>query len=561
MSNELTTSTEHNLSLASTHDSWDGNHFLQAFRAGEQWLLQHVPHLNQLNVFPVPDGDTGTNMHLTLTAALYSVVPAASCALVLDQVYRGALMGARGNSGVILSQILHGLAKGLSNHDVCGPEEFAQALEKAAESAYSSTSNPREGTILTVIRETSEAVKQAIREKRADMLTVLQTAVQAARDAVERTPELLQVLREANVVDAGGKGLYIILEGMLRWARGDSLVEDAAVLDAQASIIPNIEELHGEDEYGFCTNLLLKGINMPRAAMHQHFNEVGTSVVVVGDDSLLRVHVHTLRPGDILNYAMQFGEAIKIEIANMDQQRREIQEQQQHATSTVPLQSPTPTGRVGVVAVAPGAGFAEIFRSFGVEGIVSGGQTANPSTQELLAAVEQLAQDEVIILPNNSNILLAAEQAARMSSKRVAVVPSRTVPQGITAMVRFQPDDDLDENIATMLPELKHVVTAEVTTAVRDVTLGGVQVQAGHSIAVLDGTLVAADSDIGVVIDTMLERIQMDQHEYITIYYGQRIAREQAHALAQRLQERYPDYTIELLSGGQPVYDYIFAAE
>ncbi|NJL34272.1 MAG: hypothetical protein HC893_10905 [Chloroflexaceae bacterium] len=284
-------------------------------------------------------------------------------------------------------------------------------------------------------------------------------------------------------------------------------------------------------------------------------------MVVVGDDSLLRVHVHTLRPGDILNYAMQFGEAIKIEIANMDQQRREIQEQQQHATSTVPLQSPTPTGRVGVVAVAPGAGFAEIFRSFGVEGIVSGGQTANPSTQELLAAVEQLAQDEVIILPNNSNILLAAEQAARMSSKRVAVVPSRTVPQGITAMVRFQPDDDLDENIATMLPELKHVVTAEVTTAVRDVTLGGVQVQAGHSIAVLDGTLVAADSDIGVVIDTMLERIQMDQHEYITIYYGQRIAREQAHALAQRLQERYPDYTIELLSGGQPVYDYIFAAE
>ncbi|NJO06379.1 MAG: DAK2 domain-containing protein [Chloroflexaceae bacterium] len=561
MSNELTTSTEHNLSLASTHDSWDGNHFLQAFRAGEQWLLQHVPHLNQLNVFPVPDGDTGTNMHLTLTAALYSVVPAASCALVLDQVYRGALMGARGNSGVILSQILHGLAKGLSNHDVCGPEEFAQALRKGAESAYSSTSNPREGTILTVIRETSEAVKQAIREKRADMLTVLQTAVQAARDAVERTPELLQVLREANVVDAGGKGLYIILEGMLRWARGDSLVEDAAVLDAQASIIPNIEELHGEDEYGFCTNLLLKGINMPRAAMHQHFNEVGTSVVVVGDDSLLRVHVHTLRPGDILNYAMQFGEAIKIEIANMDQQRREIQEQQQHATSTVPLQSPTPTGRVGVVAVAPGAGFAEIFRSFGVEGIVSGGQTANPSTQELLAAVEQLAQDEVIILPNNSNILLAAEQAARMSSKRVAVVPSRTVPQGITAMVRFQPDDDLDENIATMLPELKHVVTAEVTTAVRDVTLGGVQVQAGHSIAVLDGTLVAADSDIGVVIDTMLERIQMDQHEYITIYYGQRIAREQAHALAQRLQERYPDYTIELLSGGQPVYDYIFAAE
>ncbi|NJL34271.1 MAG: DAK2 domain-containing protein [Chloroflexaceae bacterium] len=274
MSNELTTSTEHNLSLASTHDSWDGNHFLQAFRAGEQWLLQHVPHLNQLNVFPVPDGDTGTNMHLTLTAALYSVVPAASCALVLDQVYRGALMGARGNSGVILSQILHGLAKGLSNHDVCGPEEFAQALEKAAESAYSSTSNPREGTILTVIRETSEAVKQAIREKRADMLTVLQTAVQAARDAVERTPELLQVLREANVVDAGGKGLYIILEGMLRWARGDSLVEDAAVLDAQASIIPNIEELHGEDEYGFCTNLLLKGINMPRAAMHQHFNEL-----------------------------------------------------------------------------------------------------------------------------------------------------------------------------------------------------------------------------------------------------------------------------------------------
>lgn len=553
--------------------AWDGTHLVQAFHAAEQWLKQHVPAINRLNVFPVPDGDTGTNMHLTLAAALYGVTPAASCALVTDQVYRGALMGARGNSGVILSQILYGIAQALSNHDICGPVELAHALSRASTTAYLSTSDPREGTILTVIREMGEAAQQALKQAGADLLSVLSAAVEGARTAVERTPTLLKVLHDAGVVDAGGQGLYIIFEGMLRWARGESLTVVKSATDEQEMLTPAFTDVHGEDAFGYCTNLLLRGEGLPIEGIRHHMDTVGRSVVVVGDDSLVRLHIHTLRPGDILNYVMQYGELLRIEIANMDQQRAALHQHTSGDTSGVepPYRdmqrisslnnTARSTGRVGVVAVAPGKGFAEIFRSFGAGAVITGGQTMNPSTQDVLAAIESLPQDEVVILPNNSNVILAARQTVKLTRKHVGVIVSKTVPQGVAAMIRFNATSDLNANVAAMQEELAHVATAEITTAVRDAWLAGQAVRAGQFIALLDGELVVAGDSVEEVIDAVLERMDMGKRENLTIYYGQDVSVQKAQMLAERLQACYPEHEIEVRSGGQPVYNYILSAE
>ncbi len=539
---------------------WDGNSMLQALHAAEHWLRQHVPAINQMNVFPVPDGDTGTNMHLTLSAALYGVVPVASCALLANQVYRGALMGARGNSGVILSQILRGIASGLAEHDMCGPEEFVHALEAASATAYHSTSDPREGTILTVIRETSEAVRAAFETHTHTLHSLLAVAVDAARAAVERTPTMLAVLREAGVVDAGGQGLYIIFDGMYRWVKGEPFeLDHQPIPDDGTAMIPHAM-LHGEDDYGYCTNLLVQGTELPFEVIRAHMEAVGTSTVVVGDRDLIRIHVHTERPGDILNYVMQFGEPIRIEITNMDQQRREIKQQTIEPLAPEPDRS---TAQVGVVVVAAGSGFTTLFTNLGGDAValVSGGQTANPSTSELLEAAEQLPQSEVIVLPNNGNVLLAAQQAASMSQKQIAVLPTKTIPQGLAAMVRYSPDVDLATCLARMQPELTRVRTVEITTAVRDAMISGLQVRQGQTIALLDGTLVAAGQSADEVIRIAMQRIQIEQYELITIYYGAHISHAQAEALAATIQAAYPAHELELRAGRQPVYDFILAAE
>lgn len=542
---------------------WDGAHLLQALQAAGEWLQQHIAAINALNVFPVPDGDTGTNMHLTMAAALNDITPDASCARVSEQVYRKALMGARGNSGVILSQILRGFAQGLAGHALCGPAELAGALVQASATAYRGASAPREGTILTVIREAGEAAQAAQTDGDATLLAVLEAATAEARASVERTPTLLKVLRDAGVVDAGGQGLLIILEGMLRWARGETVrLAHDAVIDQEFAVA--FKDIHGADDFGYCTNVLLGGVGLPFEDIRRHMNEVGTSVVVVGDEALVRIHVHTPRPGDILNYALQFGELLQIEIANMDQQRAALQQAAaQPAPSSAP---PAPTSveafsPIGVVAVAPGEGFAEIFRSLKVGAVVIGGQTMNPSAQDLVRAIESLPQPEVIILPNNSNVIMTARQAAELTDREVRVIPSRTVPQGIAAMVGFGYQRDLAANVAAMEQKLQHVVTAEVTTAVRDATVDSVAVRAGQTIALLNGDLIEAGDDAEAVIDAIAARMGLEDLEILTIYHGQHVAMEQAEDLAARLGAGYPDLDIEVKSGGQPFYDYIISAE
>jgi DAK2 domain fusion protein YloV len=504
-------------------------------------------------------------MSLTLSGAVQDVAPDESCAVVSERVKYWATMRGRGNSGIILSQVLRGMAQALAGHQQMGGAELAAALAQASTTAYQAVMKPVEGTMLTVIREASEAA-QATASRDAALVVVLEAAVEGARESVRRTPELLKTLRDAGVVDAGGQGLALILEGMLRYARGEPLDLDAA---QPRSPVIAFEDIHGPDDFGYCTNFVLQGSGLPFEEFRTTLAEMGQSAVIVGDDELIKVHIHMLLPGDALNYAMRFGALSAIEITNMDLQRAALHQKSAELKVTsdeldhpslVTDHSSLETD-VGVVAVAPGAGFAAIFRSLNVDAVIGGGQTMNPSTEDLLQAIERLPQPDVIVLPNNGNIVMAARQAAEMSAKRVRVLPTKTLPQGIAAKLSFNYQAGLDDNIRAMEAALRQVGTAEITTAVRDATVGGVQVRAGQTIGLLDGNLVTAADDREQVIGDLLERMGLDEREIVTVYYGQMTAHTEAEALAQRIQARFPNVEIEVQDGGQPLYDYIISAE
>ncbi len=553
----------------------DGVMLLRGLEAAAHWLEQHVGEVNALNVFPVPDGDTGTNMHLTLGAAVKDVQPLPSAAAVADQVYRKALMGARGNSGVILSQIIRGFAEGIDGKAQLDGPGLAEAFRRAAERAYKAVMKPTEGTILTVARVAGEdAVAAAAAD--AGYTQVLAAAVAGANRAVAETPNQLKQLRDAGVVDAGGKGLAIVLEGLLKQARGETI--ERPVGSAAVEVAFDIDEIHSEDDFGYCTTFLLEGSDIPFEDVRAMIANMGQSVVVVGDETLVKAHVHTERPGDVLNYAIGFGALTGIEIANMDKQRAAIKDTGLVSTesSRAPKESAAALGGgtrgavvedeevapIGIVAVAPGQGFVDIFQSLNVGNVITGGQTMNPSTKDLVEAISQLPQREVIVLPNNSNILMASRQAQELVDKTVRIIPSKTVPQGMVAMLAFNYTEDLEDNVAAMTKALGNVRTLEITTAVRDATVDDKAVRSGQTIGLLDGTLVEAGDDRDAVIDAMLERVDMDRYEVVTIYYGATTAEAQAQVLADRITERYSHLdTVEVQSGDQPFYDFIISAE
>lgn len=583
-----------------TTDGWDGVQLLAALRHAAQWLEQHVDAVNALNVFPVPDGDTGTNMSLTLNGALEGVAVDPSCAVVADRVRYWATMRGRGNSGIILSQVLRGIAQVLVGHTRMDAPTLVAALTQASVTAYQAVMKPVEGTMLTVIREASEAAQAAVVEG-ATVVTVLAAATQGAHESVERTPNYLKLLRDAGVVDAGGRGLALILEGMLRYAQGEAI--DISARTALQPIEIAFTDIHGPDDFGYCTNFVLHGNAMPYDDIRSTMAGMGQSVVVVGDHQLIKVHLHTLRPGEALNYAVQFGALSQIEITNMDLQREALQdrgvplsEAKVRQTIDEPMLGPVniSTGAhngatahydlaamrrqssvserssavvetavvadVGVVAVAPGEGFAAIFRSLHAQ-IVAGGRMMNPSTADILAAIDLAPQEEVIVLPNNGNILLTARQAAQLSGKRVEVISSRTAPQGIAALLAFNYQADLAGNIQAMDAAMRQVRTAEITRAVRDATVDGVAVRAGQTIGLLDGAVTVADDQADVVIDALLDDLALDTHEIVTVYYGQAVRAAAAAALAARIGARYPDLEIEVQEGGQALYDYILSVE
>lgn len=556
----------------------DGAHLLSGLQAAAHWLEQHVGDVNALNVFPVPDGDTGTNMHLTLSAAVTGVASDPSAGHVADQVYRKALMGARGNSGVILSQIIRGFAEGVADKPALDGSAMGEALRRAAERAYKAVMKPTEGTILTVARVAGEHAEQAAASG-ADWIAVLQAAVQAADQAVADTPSMLKQLRDAGVVDAGGKGYHVVLEGFLRYARGEDM--DLGTVVAPVAVAFDIAELHGEDDEGYCTTFLVEGEGIPFEQVRETVANMGTSVVVVGDETLVKAHVHTPRPGDVLNYAIQYGALTHIEIANMDKQTEAIRSTgrvssgatrapKEAATDLIgkngafPSSSDEPVAQVGIVTVAPGSGFAELFRSLNAGEVVTGGQTMNPSTQNLVEAITDLPQHEVIILPNNGNILLAANQAVDVldGQKTVRVVPSRTLPQGMAALLAFNYSAPLGTNADAMTSAMANVRTFEITTAVRDAVVDDTPVREGQTIGLLDDKLVEAGDDRAAVIDALFLHIPMDEYEIVTLYYGANVDEGQAQALAERITDTYTHLDgVDVQHGGQPFYDFVISVE
>ena len=526
-------------------DSWDGQSLRKMFGAAGRFLRRNASAINALNVFPVPDGDTGTNMLLTLEAALEraNLCPDRSCSAVAQAMAEGALMGARGNSGVILSQIFRGLAQEFEGQEHFSGKDLARALKRSTELAYKAVSHPVEGTMLTVLREASEAAS-SMTFSNDELLKVMERVVQEAQNSVARTPELLPVLRESGVVDAGGQGLYVILEGILHFLKGEKLPEEQKVPAQVAS-----EGASEETRYGYCTEFLLQGEGLRPDEIRKVLAQMGESVMVVGDENLVRVHLHTLDPGSAISYGTRLGTLKQVKIENMDEQHRDFL-----------ARKVLPSSAISIVAVVSGEGLTRVFESLGAL-VVPGGETMNPSVKDMLHVVESAPTDEVIILPNNSDVLPVAHQVRQLCSKRAEVIPSKTIPQGIAAILSFDPERDLKSNVKAMQKGLSSVRTGEVTTAVRSMRYKGLSVKKGQRIGFLDGELVATSEKKEQVIQQLLSQMNVEQYELLTLYYGSGVSSSELDNLSQLLRQQYPNLQVEILFGGQLHYDYIISLE
>ncbi|MBI3287514.1 MAG: DAK2 domain-containing protein [Chloroflexi bacterium] len=555
----------------------DGQDFARMLGVATAWLERYVPAINALNVFPVPDGDTGTNMLLSMQAALKEVRESSSDSVVAaaKAAAYGSLMGARGNSGVILSQILRGLANGLEGAETMGSQEFARGLSQGSITAYQGVIQPVEGTMLTVVREAAEAA-QAAASAGADLIGVLERTVAAARQSVAKTTSLLDVLREAGVVDAGGEGLYVILDGFLRYLKGEELpIAQLPQMAPGVRLEAPAPTGQGQMEWGYCTEFIIQGQALSLPRIRKRIAGLGDSALVVGDSDLIKVHVHTFDPGKVLSFASGQGILHKIKIDNMQDQHHQYLLLGQEAGRAKAEVGPSlgtlapsisrPEARVepgiGVVAVVVGEGLRRVFESLGATGVVPGGQTMNPSTQEILGPLEAQPSEHIILLPNNKNIWMAAEQARKLSKKQVRVVPTQTLPQGVAALLAFNPKLDLETNLQAMHKAAGSVHTLEITTAVRPTSSQGIVVKKGHFIALLNDQLVAAGPTLQAVVRRGLGALPAEQFEVITLYYGDQIDPDRAQELADQIRRWYPQQQVECIHGGQPHYPYIISVE
>ncbi len=544
-----------------THTGIDLKNMLQA---GQEWLKTHVDWVNRLNVFPVPDGDTGTNMWLTMRAAMENVerVSSNDAGTVALAAAQGTLMGARGNSGVILSQFLQGISTGLANLPTFEAADFAHAINLGADMAYKSVSEPVEGTILTVARAAAESAKQSATANQ-DLLSMLHNAVESAKIAEASTPDLLPILKEAGVTDSGGQGLVCILEGALRFLNNQPVDVDLAQSDMQA-LQSDLGTL--ETDFGYDVQFLIRGEQLEVDEIRQHINSIGWSTLVVGNDQTVKVHVHVYDPGVPLSYGVTKGALADVVVEDMQAQAKDfVRENSRMSTPSSTHLTVWPDGmstNISTVAIVPGKGLARIFQSLGVSQVLSGGQTMNPSTQELLGAISKTNTDDVIILPNNSNVILAAQQAKKLASKNVKIIPTKTIPQGIAALLSFNNQTNLETNVQQMMNAIRQIQTVEVTQSVRDTTLSGLQIKFGDIIGLFNGELISVGPDFNsVTLDVIARKIKAENLEVITIYFGQDISHEQAEALAEQIDARYPNLEVEVHDGGQPHYYYIISLE
>ncbi len=540
----------------------DGQALKNLVEASLVWLRTNQEMVNALNVFPVPDGDTGTNMVLTMQAAVDEVAdsPVSNLGEMAHAVAHGALMGARGNSGVILSQLWRGVARALDHEPYLEAAGLARAFAEARDTAYRGVVRPVEGTILTVAKDVALAAEKAL-EETDDPIEMLERIVEAADASVQHTPELLPVLKEAGVVDAGGMGLFMVLEGMMRFINGQSLdtAETSVVPLAALTLQDAMEQIEPGQDYEVVVDfkphepLILE-------SFYAELEGMGTSIQVGEGEGLYRVHIHvpTEKRYEPIDYTMSLGTITKVAIENLIAQMEDREQEADSGKHTLMAVEP---GTIASVVVAPGAGIARVFASLGVNAIVEGGQTMNPSTQEILAAFENLPTDKVIILPNNKNIIMAAKAAAELTVKQVAVIPTRTVPQGLAAMMCMAPEGDFDEVVEEMNEAIDEVDTGEITTAVRSVDIDGVLCKEGEIIVLHNGKLVSSASTLEEAVTSLLSKAEAEEKELITLFYGLDITRARVNQIVDHIRQAYPEQEIEVQEGGQPHYQFIISIE
>jgi DAK2 domain fusion protein YloV len=544
--------------LAQRYRYIDARLLIRLMEAGLTWLRTNQDTVNQLNVYPVPDGDTGTNMTLTMQSAMDELqeINSRSIGGALQALAQGALMGARGNSGVILSQLWRGFARALEEIEEMDAQAFVAGLAEARDTAYRGVGKPVEGTILTVSKDIASAAEQALGNGADSNLDVLSTVVEAADASVENTPNLLDVLAKAGVVDAGGKGLFFILEGMLRAAQGLALDQPLVTIDVDLERILSVEdEIEEGQDWEVVVDL------RPNSDFDmQHFTtglaEMGVSLQLAEGDAVVRMHIHVPDTTEYepIEYSKRFGTITNVHIENL------MDQLDARAAPQLELREIEP-GQIAVVAVASGAGWSQVFASIGAAAVVGGGQTMNPSTEQILESVDTLATDKVVVLPNNKNIILAAEQAAKLSDKEVVVLPTRSMPQGITALFNYDPEDELRAVAERMEAALGEVRTGELVAAIRDATFDDIDVKEGQMMALLDDKLVATGADLQEATVALLQQAGASEAELITVYRGSLSSTEEAAAILELLEEEFPDQEIELVEGGQPHCNLILSVE
>lgn len=541
-------------------------------------LNKNAEFINSLNVFPVPDGDTGTNMSLSFASGSKYVSESTSANVgdLAQVLAKGLLMGARGNSGVILSQVFRGFAKSVSNKKELTPQDLAQALQGGVETAYKAVMKPQEGTILTVARKSAEAAKKVAKDG-GDIVAVMKDTYEAAEAALKTTPDLLPVLKEVGVVDSGGQGLTFVYQGFYDALSGnvrDDEVHKPSPVEMDEMISAEHHKsaqgkLNTEDiKYGYCTEIMVRlgaGRLVEKKFDYDEFRgylaEIGDSLLVIADDEVVKVHVHTEHPGMVLSYGQKFGSLIKVKVDNMRLQHETILEKDEEEEREEEISENEISGDYGIIAIASGEGVAEIFKNLGATYVLSGGQTMNPSTQDIVDAIAKTKKDKVIILPNNKNIFLAADQAAEVCDVDAVVVPSKTIAQGMAAMLGFSKDADLEENKEAMTDELDTVISGQVTIAVRDTTIEGREIKKDDYMGIVDGNIVVTDPDRKEAAIEMVKAMLDEDSEVVTIIYGEDGNREEAEAIETAVSELDEDLEIEIHEGNQPVYPYLISVE
>jgi uncharacterized protein len=550
----------------------DGKRFAEMIIQGANHLGANAKYVDALNVFPVPDGDTGTNMNLSMTSGAKEVKNNVQehIGKVGSALAKGLLMGARGNSGVILSQLFRGFAKAIESKPTVNSVEFAAALNAGVETAYKAVMKPVEGTILTVAKDAAKHAV-AVAKNHESLIGLMEEVLKEAKASLNRTPDLLPVLKEVGVVDSGGQGLVFVYEGFLAELKGEKLPDSP-------SAMPNMNELVSAEhhksvqshmntadiEFGYCTEFMVR-LEGKEAFSEENFRQdlskYGDSLLVISDEEVVKVHIHSEQPGEVLTYGQRYGNLINMKIENMRQQHTDIV-----GESTTPLRTQASEPKkekreYGIVAVSMGSGIAELFRSIGANAVIEGGQTMNPSTEDIITAIKEVNARKIIILPNNKNIIMAAEQAAEVAEEEVVVIPSKTVPQGMTALLSFNPSAEAGDNKEAMTEAMQHVKTGQLTYAVRDTSIDGLEISTGDFMGLADGKIILKDQDKVKAAKDLLDQMLDEDSEILTILKGEDASDEDVDSIVEFVESNYGDVEVEVHNGEQPLYAFIFAIE